>query len=435
MLEVVSYYFCYYMTHVLDCYAFSKMLKTKNKLNIKNLFLLLFLTFIDYAIGITYKGLIKILANNLFTFLILKILYKKKASKTLVGTLFTSIGYIFSELLYVIISIILSMTLNYNIDFDKGFGILISNGIIFIIYILIFSNNKVTNLINKIISWCDEINVLRQSTRFLLIIVFCYIFILPISYYQLGQEHLIEFIVVLVSILVFVIGYLNEKSNNNKLTIEYDQLLEYVKDYEVVITEKSKKQHEYKNQLIVIGDMVPKSNKKLKKYIEDKLDLENNYEENIWLEKMTNLPNGGIKGLVYFKVKKMLENNISVYIDIDKSLSVKKKWANVEKNLEDYTRILGVYLDNAIEACSKSKNKQIILEFKDNKDNIEFVLSNTYEGMLKPDSLENSGYTTKGKGRGYGLSLVKDIIDKNKYISQKKELNGRFYVQKLIIKK
>ena len=181
--------------------------------------------------------------------------------------------------------------------------------------------------------------------------------------------------------------------------------------------------------------MISKNNKKLKQYVNENLEKVKELDDNVWLEKLTNLPTGGIKGLVYLKIKKMLENNIIIYVDVDDNLKIKSNWINVNNNLEDYTRVLGVYLDNAIEASIESKDKQIILEFIDNDDEIEFILSNTYKGTIDLGEIDKEKYSTKGKGRGYGLSLVKDIIDKNKYISQKREINGKFYVQKLCIKK
>ena len=44
-------------------------------------------------------------------------------------------------------------------------------------------------------------------------------------------------------------------------------------------------------------------------------------------------------------------------------------------------------------------------------------------------------YTTKGKGHGYGLPVVKDIISKNENLRIAREINGDYYISKLYIKK
>ena len=433
MLEVVSWYLMSFITYILDCYVFSKFINEKFKLSKKLVLLSLIISLINEVVGY-YGGLPKIVITNLTAFLLLKIIYNKTTSKTLLGTIFTYIGYVIADCIFAIIFIgILNIDVNYFIE--DYIGILFVNIFEFVIYIFIFRIKRFLKFISKTINWYNDNKILNLILTSILVFLICYVILYPIvlSVNFLNYQFLISSI--LIGIIIFVLGYFNQKSNNNQLTIKYDNLLEYVKDYEVEVVEKGKAIHEHKNQLAVIDGMIPKNNKKLKQYVSENLEKVQELDDNIWLEKLTNLPTGGIKGLVYLKIKKMLENNIVIYVDIDSSLNDKDKWDSINNNLEDYTRILGVYLDNAIEASIESKDKQIILEFIDNEDNIEFILSNTYRGIINLEEMDNEKFSTKGKGRGYGLSLVKDIIDKNKYINQKREINGKFYVQKLYIKK
>lgn len=437
MLEAVSWYAIYFVMHLLDCYIFSKFVKEKLKIEIKHYFFIGFFSIFETIIQFNSAKIDEVLnmiISNLITFIILKIVCKKNSSKTLLGTLFTYIGYAVSELFLYIISICL-----FNIDVEyytnNFIGIVIGNTIVFTLYYLIFKIPFLIKFVAKIIKWYDEKKFLSLMVNTIIIVLFSYIILFPIAYNKLFLNNHLLIICVFLGIIIFVIGFFNEKSNNNQLTIKYDNLLDYVKDYELEVVEKGKAIHEHKNQLAVIDDMIPKSNKKLKEYVSEKLDKVSKLDDNVWLEKLTNLPTGGTKGLVYLKIKKMLDSNISIYVEIDDDLKTKNKWNNVSKNLEDYTRILGVYLDNAIEASIESKDKQIIIEFIDNEDNIEFILSNTYKGRINVEEIDKEKYSTKGKGRGYGLSLVKDIIENNKYISQSREVNGKFYVQKLCIKK
>ena len=133
----------------------------------------------------------------------------------------------------------------------------------------------------------------------------CCLLVYQISYNKLSIDGIILLFIILLSIVVFIGGYFKEKSGNNKLTIEYTQLLDYVKTYEDEVVDKSKKQHEYKNQLIIIDDMIPKANKKAKEYLNKVLNKVEDVTDNDWLMKLKNLPSGGIKGLVHFKIKKM----------------------------------------------------------------------------------------------------------------------------------
>ena len=437
MLEAVSLFIICLITHVLDCYIFSKLINEKIKINIKNIVIVLLFSVIDYYLSIISLSISKILISNIITILIFKLVYNKSMVKNILITLFTFVGYAMVEIIY---AALLYFVLGKNSEFifENNLGMLISNIIIFILYIMLFKIKRIVKLLGNSINWCDEKKYINIISDCILAMTVCTILMYPLSFNNVNKEYYIIIYTILVGIIVFVIGFFDEKSNNNQLNIKYGNLLDYVKDYETEVVEKGKVIHEHKNQLGVIDGMIPSNDKnlfELKKYVSKKLEKVSELDDNVWLEKLTNLPTGGTKGLVYLKIKKMLDNNISIYIEIDDDLKNKNEWKNVSSNLEDYTKILGVYLDNAIEASIDSKDKQIIIEFVDNNDTIEFILSNTYKGIINFNEIDKEKYSTKGKGRGYGLALVKDIIENNKYITQSREVNGKFYVQKLCIKK
>ena len=50
------------------------------------------------------------------------------------------------------------------------------------------------------------------------------------------------------------------------------------------------------------------------------------------------------------------------------------------------------------------------------------------------NKLEHKGYSTKNKGHGYGLTLAKEIIDKNNKLQNEKELTKEIFSQILKIK-
>ncbi len=434
MLEVVSSLIISLITHILDCYVFSKLIKEKFKLNFKNWIIIILFSIIDCIVGVSYDNTIKLITTNLITFIIFKYVYNKSISKTLIGTLFTYIGYIVAELLFGLVFIqILGIKESFLLDNINGN--IFTNIVIFIFYIVIYSIKAILNIVSKIIDWYDENKVINIIFTTIIAILLCYIFIFQISYNKVtGLNELLISLIILVGTIIFIFGYFKEKSDNNRLNIEYDNLLEYSKTYEDEVVSKGKQQHEYRNQLIVLDDMIPKTNKKAKEYIRKIINSTEKELDKGWLVKLRGIPTGGIKGLIHFKIKKMIDNGIDVYVDVDKNLAKKKKWIYDNNVLEDISKIVGVYLDNAIEASMKTKDKQIIIEFTGDENIILFKLSNTYEGLIDFQHMDNERFSTKGKGRGYGLPLVKDIINKNNFLSQKREIDGKFFVQKLYIK-
>ena len=232
-----------------------------------------------------------------------------------------------------------------------------------------------------------------------------------------------------------MINYFKEKSNNYRIINEYDLLLNYVKKYEIIIEEKSKSQHEFKNQLTLLKGLVSRSNKKAIKYINDLNDELTDNNDLELLKKLKYLPNGGLKGLIYYKIEEMYEKNINVFVDISKEFKNLDFNSKKEKDLKNISKVLGIYIDNAIDACIYSKEKYVIIEAY--PESLEWVISisNTYTNKLDIAKIDQSGYSTKGEGRGYGLSLVKDILEHDDSLRHEHELNGIYFVQKLYIKK
>ena len=64
--------------------------------------------------------------------------------------------------------------------------------------------------------------------------------------------------------------------------------------------------------------------------------------------------------------------------------------------------------------------------------NIE--VSNNYNKPIEIEKIYDQGYTTKGKGHGYGLSLVKKIVNRNNIFENKISIDKTIFTQILIIK-
>ena len=119
-----------------------------------------------------------------------------------------------------------------------------------------------------------------------------------------------------------------------------------------------------------------------------------------------------------------------LYVETGVKTKLNTLSVNMYKNI---TKILGVLLDNAIDASKKSKDKRIIVSVSKEKSNVIFNISNTYKGKLDLDKI-GTGFTTKGFGHGYGLRLVNDIMKETNSFEVKNEILDKYYVSKLIIK-
>lgn len=434
MLELSSWFIIGIIYNYFYCYIYSRFNnKEKFKINKTNILICLLISFL-YCLVLTFETKeIMVIFKFILTMLLFKIVYNDNLSKLLINSFFIYVIFAIGEMFFAIIFV---MLLNIDQTFVQTnfIGIIFDNVSILVIVLILINFHFIEKNIVRIIEWYKNKKIVNNIILifFGLIMMFFFIFY---NYLKIESKE-IFFInnAFFISVIIFIISFFKEKTDNARLSSEYDQLLDYVKTYEEVIEEKSKNQHEYNNQLILIREMLGNRNKKVREYIDQILSIENEQSKSNWLNKIKNIPNGGLKGLIHYKIVEMQKKKIKLYIDINENVDNKKINKYLTDNLNDISKIIGVYLDNAREAALKSKEKYIIIEAECNKDKLNFSISNTYKGGINLSKIDNAGYSKKGKNRGYGLSLVHDIISKRDDVEQYREFNGIYFVQHICLK-
>ena len=137
----------------------------------------------------------------------------------------------------------------------------------------------------------------------------------------------------------------------------------------------------------------------------------------------------------YYKIDRAENMGIKVSISIPKDVSKSLLYDLKGNDYKELCKILGVYLDNAIEASIISDDKNIGIEIYNRQDYVSVIISNSYCGEIDEVSINKTGYSTKGSGRGYGLSLVNKIIQSNPIFENETNVTPKLYIQKLTIKK
>ena len=289
--------------------------------------------------------------------------------------------------------------------------------------------------VNKIVN--NTLNLFEKNRKLM-----NYFYIILIVIYLIVSKNGLEFILksnyyinilFMFSIVGIIIIILNNESKYDNLKEENRQMLNYVTKYEKIITAQGKTNHEFKNQLMVIRGYAQMHSDKIIDYIDEIVEDSNKAGSSYLISQLNNFPDGGIKGLLYYKLSIMEDEKIKYSINVEKGVksSLKKLSTNNYKNI---TKILGVLLDNAIDASKKSKTKKINISVIKDKKNIVFKIYNTYKGKIDIEKV-GTGYSSKGKGHGYGLRLVKDIINENKVFDISHNLEDNYFVSSLYIKK
>lgn len=239
----------------------------------------------------------------------------------------------------------------------------------------------------------------------------------------------ILFIIGVVFILMLI---MKNESKYDKLLEANKQMLNYVTKYEKIITNQGKANHEFKNQLMVIKGYAQMKSDKLLDYIDSIVNDTKNTHNSYLISQLNKFPDGGVKGLLYYKLLTMDEEKIKYEINVETGIKTKLNTLTIDNN-KDLTKILGVLLDNAIDANKKVLKKEIIISVKKENKYVCFELYNRYKESVDLSKI-GSGYSSKGTGHGYGLKLVNDIIKNNKIFELSSSLEDRYYVARLIVK-
>ena len=143
------------------------------------------------------------------------------------------------------------------------------------------------------------------------------------------------------------------------------------------------------------------------------------------------LSGGGIRGIAHAGVLKALdENNIKVNLSFMLDLS------SLHMNVYEFTRILGILLDNAIEASATSNEKIINLTFRnDIRTSRQLVIiENTYSNKdVNTENIFEKGISSKDNHTGLGLWTVKKILSKNHNVNLSTSKDIKFFSQQLEI--
>lgn len=118
--------------------------------------------------------------------------------------------------------------------------------------------------------------------------------------------------------------------------------------------------------------------------------------------------------------------NLDVFLDLN----------DLKMQVYEFTRILGILLDNAIEASSECEEKiiNITIRNEESKHRQVLIISNTYPNKdVDTEKIYEKAYTTKPNNTGLGLWEVRKILNKNNNLNLFTTKNSEFFTQQLEI--
>ncbi len=221
---------------------------------------------------------------------------------------------------------------------------------------------------------------------------------------------------------VFFAGYLlvavflalmMQRARHEKMRTEtrqraFQDLQEYTRSLEAMYDGLRSFKHDYINILSSLSGYIENGDmEKLRGFFEEKILPTKNLitQGDYKLNQLGNIAVLEIKSLLSAKMIYAHEMGIDVTIDIPDHITC------FFVDTVDLARILGIFLDNAVEAALETAHPEVGLNIIRNPDTVAVVISNSLQDSgLALHKLNRQGFTTKAGHQGIGLANAQRLI-------------------------
>lgn len=379
------------------------------------------------------------------------ILYNVYSSQALVLVVLMIIIFFYSKVRwYSIVIVLMSTLLSYLTNFITVVISLYTEDIIHNIYLFTIFHLLIYVILSLILAHLFKHLLIKLryiylyiSKRYYFIISFvlaiAFIYFYIISQTNLQENNSLKFYaIIFVSVIVFLslvilllsAFALREMKYKRKLQ-EIEAYYEYTLRIESINNEMRKFRHDYVNILTTLSDYIREDDMPgLRKYFDehivpmkDKLKT-----RSIKMNGIEKLKVREIKGLITTKIIQAQEKRIPISIEVPDEID------RIDINTVELSRIIGIIVDNAIEASENLEEPLINIAFIDNDESVTFIVMNKCsDDIPKIHELFEQGFSTKGDNRGLGLSTLKELTDSNENVLLDTVIENGYFVQKVEI--
>ena len=386
---------------------------------------------ITFLVPTSYAVFVNIIVLPLMIFFILRTTILKSILSEVITMVTTSI------LDFVVSSIFLNIfNIDYNALIMTPLYRLIS---VLSIYLVIFLLSLAAKYLRLNIKVIENLNT---KTKILLIInILLVLFVIAVQFYLVRfysdtMPFLITFAGILGLVAYAIISIYNlinisklavtkrdlENANStiHSLTILHDQVRSF--------------KHDFDNMVNSIGGYVVNEDiEGLKKYYQQLLE-ECNKTNNLYALSPAVINHPAIYHMLatkYYEAdQKNVQINLNVFLDLNE----------IEERMKiyEFTRILGILLDNAIDAAVECDKKIINVTFRKEHSNnmIAVIIQNTYKNKdVDTEEIYLKGVSSKENHSGLGLWKVRQILMRNNNLNLYTTKNDEFFTQQFEIYK
>lgn len=228
------------------------------------------------------------------------------------------------------------------------------------------------------------------------------------------------------------------KAHMAKVDIEmrqdsYNRLQEYTNQIENMYSSLRSFKHDYSNIMLSMSGYIEANDMEgLRDYFDKEiLPLSKNITKNTaHINQLINIKTTELKSIISSKLLYAIELNINVGIEVTDEVT------SIPMDTLDLCRVIGIFLDNAIEATLETDQPTIRFALINLDTEYIFIISNTFlEKGIPYATLSKPNVSTKGVNRGIGLYNAHEIIAKYNHVFLDTEIKNKSFVQRLQISK
>ena len=304
-----------------------------------------------------------------------------------------------------------------------------------IVYLLLFIIAKTFQYKNLSIKLIENLNTYNKKIIFtnILFAFFTLCIQLIITFYYINTYSLTFTLLNFISLFAyFFVSFssLNKTMNLQLKTTQLENAENSNKTLSNLYDNVRGFKHDFNNMIDLIGGYIDHNDMEgLKKYYNGlRKDCVRVNNSELLTPNIIN--NSGIYNLIISKQNKATKLKVKI------SLEVFFDFDNLHMPIYEFSRILGILLDNAIEAASECKTKQVNLMFRESKANHTQIVSieNTYNDKnINTKTIFEKGISSKKNHTGIGLWEINKIISENNNIVLHTSKSEKYFKQQLEI--
>lgn len=239
--------------------------------------------------------------------------------------------------------------------------------------------------------------------------------------------------VALIALLIITISlFIKESNMSESIKMQSNLLIDYTATIEELYDDIRSYKHDINNILIGIKYFVDQRDMdSIVSYFDKEINDVKSFDIKLYkiLTQLHLLKIDALKGLILSKYQKSLVAGVDLHVGIDGTIE------NNSVNVVELCRVVGIYLDNAIEAAAESEEKNVLVYFENLDDKVLIKISNNYNHSSTVIINPKKNYSTKGDGRGIGLYSAQRIIKRNEKLELETKLENKMYSQLLYVLK